>query len=83
MNNRTRVREFVEALLRQKGDVGNFGDGDGLISGGRLMSVDAVELVFFLEETFGIDFAEQGFDLNNLDSIEDILALIGSRTPIA
>jgi acyl carrier protein len=43
-----------------------------------LGSVDAVELVVLLEERFGIDFAEVGFDQSNIDSIEAIRSLLQS-----
>ena len=37
--------------------------------------IDAVEIVLFLEEAFGIDFAEIGFDREQIDSIDAIDAL--------
>ena len=50
-----------------------------LIAGGRLQSIDTLEVVLFLEEKYGIDFAENGFDQNQVGSIDNILALIGRR----
>jgi hypothetical protein len=33
-----------------------------------------------LEDKYGIDFAERGFDKNDLDSLDNIMALIGSAS---
>jgi acyl carrier protein len=40
-----------------------------------LQSIDAVDIVVFLEENFGIDFSEIGFDREQIDSIDAIFAL--------
>jgi acyl carrier protein len=47
-----------------------------LLLSGRLQSIDAVEIVVFLEENFGIDFAQIGFDRDQIDSIDAIYALV-------
>jgi acyl carrier protein len=78
MDERTLVRALVESLLNKKGDTRAFGDGDSLIFGGRLESIDALEIAFFLEDRYGIDFAEIGFDQNQLDSVDEIVSLIGT-----
>ena len=76
MNEKAEVRKFVEGLLAGYGDDGPLGDGDSLLVGGRLQSIDAVEIVMFLEQTFGLDFAMIGFDRNRIDSIDAISNLI-------
>jgi len=43
--------------------------------GGRLESIDGVEIVVFLESNFGIDFTKIGFDQTLIDSIDSIMAL--------
>jgi acyl carrier protein len=37
-----------------------------------------LEIAFFLEDRYGIDFAEIGFDQNQLDSVDEIVSLIGT-----
>lgn len=78
MNERTDIRVLVRDLLDKKGDTRAFGDGDSLILSGRLESIDALEIAFFLEERCGIDFAQVGFDQNQLDSVDEIMSLIGA-----
>ena len=79
MDDRHKLREFLADLLRHKGDVDGFADSDLLMTSGRLQSIDTLELVVFLEEKYGINFAERGFDQNEFDSVDNIMALIGAN----
>jgi acyl carrier protein len=76
MEDKAGIREFVHNLLIRNGDSGSFADQDSLLRSGRLQSIDAIEIVIFLEEQFGIDFAKIGFDREQIDSIDAIHALI-------
>ena len=76
MNHSNEIREFVQNLLVMKGDRQPFTDESSLFLSGRLGSVDAVEVVVLLEEKFGIDFNETGFDQEQIDTIEAIFTLI-------
>jgi len=76
MKERSDVRAFLANLLANKGDEQPFADCDSLLLSGRLQSIDAVEVVVFLEENFGIDFAEIGFDEEQLDSVDSIWSLV-------
>jgi acyl carrier protein len=76
MEPKAEVRQFVQELLTRKGDRQPFSDSDSLLLGGRLESVDAVDIVVFLEEKFHIDFAEVGFDQALIDSVDAIDSLI-------
>lgn len=75
---REAVRQMVRRTLEDKNDTQPFADFDSLIFSGRLQSVDVLDLVLFLEERFGIDFS-QGFDQAQLDSVDEIVNLLGSR----
>lgn len=76
MDHREEIRKYLKELLAQKGDTQPFTDDASLLIGGRLASVDAVDLVVFLEEKFGVDFAEVGFDQALIDSVDAIDSLI-------
>jgi acyl carrier protein len=76
MDHREEIRKYLEELLALKGDRQPFADDASLLLGGRLASVDAVDIVVFLEEKFGVDFAELGFDQTLIDSVDAIDALI-------
>jgi acyl carrier protein len=71
MDHKSKIRQFLQHLLAHKGDRRPFGDSDSLLLSGRLQSVDAVELVVFLEEQWGIDFDE-----SHIDSVDAIHALV-------
>jgi acyl carrier protein len=75
MKGKAEIREFVQGLLTGYGDAEPLADGDSLLTSGRLQSIDAVEIVMFLEGNFGIDFAQIGFDRDQIDSIDAIYAL--------
>jgi acyl carrier protein len=76
MKGKTEIHEFVQELLTNSGDDQPLVDQDSLLLTGRLQSIDAVEIVVFLEENFGIDFAQIGFDREQIDSIDLIYALV-------
>ena len=83
MNERLAIREYLQNLLRQTGDPDGFADSDSLVMSGRLDSVDTLDLVVFLEDKYGIDFAARGFDKNELDSLDGIMALIGASSGVS
>jgi acyl carrier protein len=76
MDHREEIRKYLQELLLQKGDKQPLSDDASLLLSGRLASVDAVEIVVFLEEKFGINFAEIGFDQAMIDSVDAIDGLI-------
>ncbi|HEY2547723.1 MAG TPA: hypothetical protein VGI46_16750 [Candidatus Acidoferrum sp.] len=76
MDHREEIRNYLKELLLQKGDKQPFSDDASLLLSGRLASVDAVEIVVFLEEEFAVDFAEIGFDQSLIDSVVAIDSLI-------
>ena len=76
MDHTAEVREFFKVLLAIRHDRQPFTDSTSFFLSGRLSSVDAVELVVFLEEKYGIDFAENGFDQSQIDSVEAVESLL-------
>lgn len=77
MNTRQAVREHIGQLLQEKDDNRTFQDDESLVVAGRLASIDVLHVVSFLEERFGVDFS-QGFDQDELDTINDIVTLIAA-----
>jgi len=73
MNEKDSVRNFLEELLERNGDTDAFADNEILVDNGRLHSIDMVELVLFLEQKFGINFAASGFNQDQLGSLEAIV----------
>lgn len=76
MDPKDEIREFIRDLLAGNGDSGELADDDSILLSGRLQSINAVEIVIFLEDKYGIDFAEIGFDRDQIDSVNAIYALV-------
>jgi acyl carrier protein len=76
MDHREEIRKYLKELLLQKGDQQPFSDDASLLLSGRLASVDAVEIVVFLEEKFAVNFSDIGFDQTLIDSVDAIDSLI-------
>jgi len=76
MDQKTAVREFVNELLSIRNDTAPVRDDDSLMLSGRLQSLDAVRIVMFLEETFGVNFGKIGFHPELIDSLDSINALV-------
>jgi acyl carrier protein len=78
VNDRPRLRAFVTELLQSKGDTTPFDDGEPLATAGRLDSLEIIQLVGFMEESFGVDFAEVEFNRAHFDSIASMSEFLSS-----
>lgn len=76
MDNKKKVQTFLQQLLADYGEGPEFGDDDLLVTSGLLDSQAVLRIVVFLEEEFGLDLAEQGFDQNDVDSLTSMMRLI-------
>lgn len=73
------LRDFIEKALGSHADRAGYTDDEPLFSSGRLDSFTMMNLVMFLEQTFGIDFSSIEFDVDLVDSIAAVEALVDSR----
>jgi acyl carrier protein len=80
LDQHAQIRAYVASRLSLHGDIAPLGDEDTLFTSARLDSLDAVELVIFLETDFGIDFSKLGFDLTLLNSVSAISDLVSRHT---
>ena len=77
MDNRIKVKTFLQDLLADYGAGPDFADDTPLVTSGILDSQAVLRMVVFLEDEFGIDLAERGFDQNDFDSLTAIMRLVG------
>jgi acyl carrier protein len=77
------LREFLRQSLASAGDSGDIDDSDSLFLSGRLDSLAMTNLVVFLENAYGVDFGEVDFEVELLDSVSAIEALVGRFAPAA
>jgi acyl carrier protein len=76
------LREFLKETLESHGDRKEFDDEESLFISGRLDSFSMMNLVMYLEQAFGLDFADLEFDVNLVDSVNEIEALVDSRSTV-
>lgn len=74
-----KLREFLKETLENHGDRREFADGESLFVSGRLDSFSMMNLVMYLEQAFGLDFSDLEFDVNLVDSVNEIEALVDSK----
>jgi len=74
----TRIRGFiVDTFLL--GDDDGFADSDSLIDGGIVDSTGVMEIVAFLEETYGIPIDDDELVADNLDSVERLTKFVDAK----
>jgi len=82
---REQRRQGLVRFLRdiQKGGlpVDRLGDTDELIASGLIDSLAILEIVLYLEQTYGIDFSVLGIDRDEFSTIGNILDLIERQKP--
>ncbi len=77
-----RIREFVVDTFLL-GDDDGFDDDDSLIDGGIVDSTGVMELVSFLEATYGIAIEDRELVAANLDSITRLRAFVDGKVAAA
>ena len=80
VNAKQKLREFLKETLAKLGDHNEFSDSESLFISGRLDSFSMMNLIMHLEESCGIDFSDLDFDVGLVDSVDDIEALVDSKT---
>jgi len=78
MDNKSKLKTFLQELLADYGAGPDFGDDDPLVTSGLLDSQAVFRMVVFVEEEFGLDLAERGFDQNDFDSLTNMTRLVSS-----
>lgn len=73
------LRQFLIESLISAGDRHDFADDTSLFVSGRLDSLSMTKLVMFLEEAFDIDFVNVDFDVELIDSFNDIQTFISTE----
>lgn len=74
MSTKEIVRSIVAEVLKQRDDTEPFADDEPLAENGRLDSMDIVDIIFAVEDKFGLDFGGDDFDPRSLPTIDKIVA---------
>lgn len=73
-----RIRIFILETLAERG-VTSVSDHDCLFSSGLLDSLSATEVLVALEASYGIDLADEDFDIHAIDTLAGIEQLIAAH----
>lgn len=76
MNPRSHVRAFIVENFF----VDDFADDASFLGTGIVDSMGMMQLVAFLEETFGISIADRELVPENLDSVDRVCAFVARKT---
>lgn len=76
------VRDAVLAILSAHG-AASVGDHEPLFSSGRLDSLAATEVLVLLEAEYGVDLADENFDILQIDTLGDLERLVSSKDAAA
>jgi acyl carrier protein len=86
MSNRTdrrrRLRAFLASNFLLSDEDFPFDDDASLMAEGVVDSTGVLELILFLDETFGVDVADTEATPRNLDSVRRILDYLDSKLPL-
>ena len=69
---KSKLREYLRTTLDKHGDRHDFADDESLFLSGRLDSFSMMNLVVYLETELSVDFSALDFDVNLVDSVNDI-----------
>jgi acyl carrier protein len=75
------IRRFILTSFLFSDDESKLKNNDSLLEQGIMDSTGVLELVAFLESQFGIKVADEELVPDNLDSVDRIVAFVGSKQP--
>ena len=81
MDPRRQIKHFVLKNFLFSEDENAVADQDSLIKKGIVDSTGILELISYLEETFGISVAEEEMVPTNFDSVDAITAFLSRKLP--
>jgi acyl carrier protein len=68
--------QFLRTIQKPGKPVESLEPGDSLVASGLIDSMAIMQIVVYLEESYGIDFAASGFDPDRLATMDGIVDLI-------
>ncbi len=73
------VREFIVENFMMGQDESDLDDAQSFLETGLLDSTGILEVIGFLEDTFGFDVEDEEMIPENLDSVNNLVAFIGKK----
>lgn len=76
---RDKIRKFITENFLFGQDDGGLTDNDSFLEKGIIDSTGVLELVAFIEETFGVKVEDHELIPENLDSINNLISFVSSK----
>ena len=73
------IRQTIRDFIAQSIDISGLGDDVNLFESGIVNSLFAVQLMTFLEKTFGFEVGMEDLEIQNFQSIDATSAFVGSK----
>lgn len=73
---REQVRKFIGCHVRGH----ELGDDEDIFASGFVNSMFAMQLVMFVEQTFGVTVEDEDLEIDNFRSVNAIAGLVGRKT---
>ena len=70
------LKQFLRGIQKPNRPLESVGPDERLVASGLVDSLAIMQIVVYLEETYGIDFAASGFDPERLATMGSIVELI-------
>ena len=83
MDSRPKIRQFIKENFLFTDDDGALADGDSLMMKGVIDSTGALEVIMFLEESFGFEVGEEEMIPENLDSVDNLVEFVKRKAAAA
>jgi len=75
-----KLRTYLQDALQLHGDTQELADNDSLFLSGRLDSFSMMNLILFLETAFSLTFSDLEFEVEKVDSLNAIAALVHAKS---
>lgn len=76
------IRSYIAQNILFSGDTFPYADEASFLDEGIVDSMNVLELVTFVEDTFDINVNDQDIVPDNFDSVSKLAAYVQSRTPV-
>lgn len=80
---RRKVRHYILQNYLFTDDDSALNDSTSFLESGLIDSTGMMEVIFFLEENFGIEVADEEMVPENLDSVNNIVGYVGRKQGVA
>jgi acyl carrier protein len=77
---RKKLIDFLRTIQRPDRPIEALDEEQSLVEAGLIDSLAVLQIVLYLEQTYGIDFRETGLDPADLSSVRSILDVIERQT---